>query len=881
MKRLRFTTLLMSAASAAVLATSASFAQERDFDIEPGDLATALRAYVEQSGVQLIFRNDQVRAVTTRGVEGELEPEAALDQLLAGTGFTVVRDAQTGAVALVETQPAARDDAPAQTGRVDVEAEEREVIEVRDRIVVTGTTIRGVVPDSSPFFAFSAEDIALSGATTLERFLETLPQNSNTQTVIGDFAANQVVGTGSQFRSGGLNLRGLGIGTTLVLLNGMRLTPPSGESVDTSLIPLSAVERVEVLPDGASAIYGSDAIGGVVNFILRDEVEGVEVSSSYGTVADGSHDLFQGSISAGSSWSGGQGFLSYSYRDQSSLGVEDRDFVSVTLGDLLPEQERHSVLGSFEQEVIDRLSLSASVFYTDRNQVFENGGFFDTSLFRSTTENEQVIASTSVQYQFSPEVFLDIEAIYTDLSSSRRSEELALNGFNSEFGEEGTAFDIIAKVDSVVFTLPAGDVMMAAGGGFSTQDYDFSQGAGNPTSYDRESQFVFVEGFLPIVGEVQDVPWVNRLELSAAVRYTEYSDFGGDATPRLGLLWSPVEGVNLRGTYSRSFRAPTLTNLNPSGGFITILDLAGFGLPDNFSDDGSAIILIVSGDENPDLSPEFADAFSLGFDFSPQALENLTLSGTYFKTSYEDRLGSPYANLFSVIFNPEDFPFAVSANPSLDVVSQILTNPQFVSASPGLLQDPTDPVEVAGVVTHLVDGRLVNLAESEVEGVDFSAGYQHDSDIGTLIYGLNISYTTEAFQRATPVSPKQELLDTVGNPTSLKGSASIGVQRSGFTGQLNINYVDSYRDVFTNPEASVDEWTTFDLNFRYEFDESAPTIAQGLLLSLNINNVLDEDPPFVGNAGLSGGGLSRAIGFDPANANPVGRFVTFGLRKSF
>src|SRR5262249_4297006 len=150
------------------------------------------------------------------------------------------------------------------------------------KVTVIGTTISGVYPASSPIEIYTSEDVARTGATTTEQFIAKLPQNLSTQS---QYAAGQVVNQLNFDGVSSIDLRGLGVGTTLTLLNGHRMAlSSSGRSADVSLIPASAIERVEVLTDGASAIYGSDAIGGVVNFVLRDNFEGAETRLSYGGV---------------------------------------------------------------------------------------------------------------------------------------------------------------------------------------------------------------------------------------------------------------------------------------------------------------------------------------------------------------------------------------------------------------------------------------------------------------------------------------------------------------------------------------------------------------------------------------------------------------------
>jgi outer membrane cobalamin receptor len=91
----------------------------------------------------------------------------------------------------------------------------------------------------------------------------------------------------------GVNLRGLGSDATLVLVNGHRLSPTgAGNFVDISQIPVGAIDRIDVVTDGSSAIYGSDAVGGVVNIRLRNDFDGAETRLQYGSMADGGPDEY-------------------------------------------------------------------------------------------------------------------------------------------------------------------------------------------------------------------------------------------------------------------------------------------------------------------------------------------------------------------------------------------------------------------------------------------------------------------------------------------------------------------------------------------------------------------------------------------------------------
>lgn len=175
----------------------------------------------------------------------------------------------------------------AATGQHVMAAEETTAEEQKiEKIQITGSRLKGVdMEGANPVQVFSREDMTKRGYDSVGAFLRDLPQASSA----GTFTENGGVGgaDGAPAGSSGVSLRGLGSSSTLVLVNGRRVAVDSFTNgfdsfVNVNAIPMSALERVEVLTDGASSVYGSDAIAGVINFILRKDVEGHEVSVSYG-----------------------------------------------------------------------------------------------------------------------------------------------------------------------------------------------------------------------------------------------------------------------------------------------------------------------------------------------------------------------------------------------------------------------------------------------------------------------------------------------------------------------------------------------------------------------------------------------------------------------
>ena len=156
------------------------------------------------------------------------------------------------------------------------------VAQETQRVEITGTNIRRVQSETaSPVQTVTREDIEKSGKTSVAELLQTLA-------VDNQGSVPMTFGSGFAGGASGISLRGLGAASTLVLVNGRRVAPyglaDDGQKVfaDLNMIPLEAVERVEILKDGASSIYGSDAIAGVVNVILRKDYKGIEFSAGGG-----------------------------------------------------------------------------------------------------------------------------------------------------------------------------------------------------------------------------------------------------------------------------------------------------------------------------------------------------------------------------------------------------------------------------------------------------------------------------------------------------------------------------------------------------------------------------------------------------------------------
>jgi iron complex outermembrane receptor protein len=208
------------------------------------------------------------------------------------------------------------------------QAQEPEQTAEEDVIVVTGSYLRtkSQADLASPLQTVTAADIDAIGAQNIADLTQTLTINTGAQNNPDAFTQNQTTGTSN------INLRGLGVGSTLVLLNGRRQVLTAAQTndgvsfVDTaSLVPLIAVERAEILKDGASATYGSDAVAGVVNFITREDFDGFLVSGDFlSHPGEGNYSEWQVQGLAGKDFGRVSLLAAISYLDRSALTTAER-----------------------------------------------------------------------------------------------------------------------------------------------------------------------------------------------------------------------------------------------------------------------------------------------------------------------------------------------------------------------------------------------------------------------------------------------------------------------------------------------------------------------------------------------------------------------------
>lgn len=324
--------LLASPAVAQAAATSA------DFRIPSQPVQSAMLLFTQQSGVQILYPFDRVKGMKTRSIAGRMAPEAALEKMLAGTGLKVGRTGANVMTLIGVTQRNADNARPVRLASLEgapmpggvaitggasaaviaaaalaPQAAAETVAEDAEQIVVTGSRglPRTITESPTPIDVISGAELERTGRPGVIAALNTLVPSYNSPTRPGGGIAT-VISTGG--------LRGLNPDQALILVNGKRRHKTSlinavsafylgSVPADLDLIPTSAVDHIEVLRDGAAAQYGSDAIAGVINIILKSNTNGGGASATVGQNYDRSDgEQFLGQANYGMAL-GESGFL--------------------------------------------------------------------------------------------------------------------------------------------------------------------------------------------------------------------------------------------------------------------------------------------------------------------------------------------------------------------------------------------------------------------------------------------------------------------------------------------------------------------------------------------------------------------------------------------
>jgi iron complex outermembrane receptor protein len=746
-----------------------------------------------------------------------------------------------------------------------------------EEIVVTGSHIRGVENKTNSVIVIDRAQIEQSGYSSTQDLFRSLPQNfsSGDATPDGIFGGNPSASVNSDFSSG-VNLRGLGVASTLVLLNGHRLAPSAfGTVVDVSTIPLAAIDRIEILTEGASAIYGSDAVGGVVNIILRKDFKGADTSVRYGSVTDGARHEELVDQTLGTDWSGGNIVGTLQYQKQSALLASDRDFASAlpSPSDLLPTTRSYAATLNARQTLLDGLELYGDVllsrrdFTSDRRIPVPGTGGYE---FNYDGNTRSINITPGLHYEFTPRWSIDLNGLF----GQQQAIYLGDQGLPGQIGVSSTDNKFTDKsVDLIVNghlqATPAGDIGIAVGGSYRSEDLNSitttSTGLAVPLQFDRHVIAGFGEVYVPIVGTANRIPMVEALEFSASARIDKYSDFGSTTNPRIGLRWAPWTDFSVRASYGKSFRAPTAVEENEEAPARQSALTFPFADPAG----GSVPVLVLEGSKP--LTAERARTADLGLEYKPSNIQGLSVAVNYYDIRYQDRIITPAfdpnALLQPTVYGQLISPIA-SAAAAQAIVNAIL-------AEGGGFADYAGS-GVAGV-RYLYNAQQQNAALVRQSGFDLTPRFTKAFGAHMLTVQVNISFIDKIDTAFAPGAAAANLVNTFGNPTRWRGRLDSAWSSNHWSLSAALNTVGSYVNTSGAGNPPIASWTTLDLNATFNagaYFESAAW--KGLSLSLIALNALNRDPPYVNTASSL-----IQVNYDPANANPLGRFVALELRKAW
>lgn len=853
-----------------------------------------------------------------------------------------------------------------------------------EEIVVTGSSIRGVAPVGSPVVQMENSDILNTGRSTTTEVLRSLPQLPNLGA--DESHLNQANNANANVTYGsGINLRGLGTEATLTLVNGNRAIPSGTQSqyVDPSMIPIGAIERIEVLLDGASAIYGSDAVGGVVNIILRKNFDGAETRVRYGE-ADGLDQIVFSQV-FGKVWNSGNVMLAYEHNERSNLparerklytddlrpygGTDQRSFfgspgniqigntryaipygqdgTSLTPADLipntanrfsiyegadaLPKQERDTLALTFEQDLTDSLSLFFEGYYAERD--FERLTPLPSSMTANLTvpstnpwfvhPTDPGATSVNVNYAFVQDYGANLQGGYSRLWQPTLGLKWDLPGgwratLSGSYGEDkekwqrdavnvavrnaaladpnpATAFNpfgagsytnpatlasmkayyFIAseyamkqantRFDGPLFELPGGVAKLAVGASYygltAKNMQQDNLNTPNPSIHNitaqtkdkRAVRSAFAELYVPIVGAANSLPGMQSFGLSLAGRYDDYSDFGSTTNPKVGIEWRLTDSLLLSGSYGTSFRAPVLFDMNPYSN----ARWSAQNFVDPTSPTGQTRGLLMLGG-TAGLGPEDATTWSGGLTWTP--IDDLRVSLTYYAIEYTDRIATP-GNIANPLTQEAIIGDYIYRNPTPEEVLELISSELYFG-------DRNENPANFGVI---VDGRRKNVARLETDGIDLSSAFRWQSGGNDFSAALNATYVLSFKRAQTRTAPMLEEVDTINNPLRFQARGQLGWSRGGLSANAYLNYFGDYRNNQVAGSPEVDDYMTVDLSVSYDLGSAFSSAAfRDTTVMLNVQDVLDEEPPVVLNGNLA---------FDPQVASTIGRFVSLEVRK--
>jgi len=488
------------------------------------------------------------------------------------------------------------------------------------------------------------------------------------------------------------------------------------------------------------------------------------------------------------------------------------------------------------------------------------------SEFSQRTLDPAALTAATAAGDFNP-----YTGLFANTPSGQAAQDYQRNYFTFSSGKDEIT-NARAVIDGPLFKMPGGDVRIAFGGEWLHERFTQRNALGEldqlvavPHSADRSVDALFGELSVPLVGEGNRFAGIYALTLSAAGRYDHYSDFGGVFDPKFGISLKPVSWWTLRGTWSKSFQAPSLASTAsalPPG--VVAVPAVAFGGNPAFPDTNGKTILLLYPGGGVGLKPQKATTWEIGTDFRPNFLPGFSASVTYYNVKFKDQITSTAFFLPSFY---QLYPNSYIMNDGTltsQQISQYISSAYNASAVAQYVSNPSS-------VYALEDARQQNLAATKTSGIDFKVDYEHATGFGSIFGSVGGTYILTYNQQATPTSPVE---DWRANQTiRLRTTATLGATVGNFLGQATWNRTGGFPVAPTTADdfqSHVGAFNVVNLAFQYTFPKDG--VLHGTKLTLNVDNVFDQVPPYYRTGGAGGNGY---YGFT------LGRLAQIGFNTKF
>jgi outer membrane receptor protein involved in Fe transport len=416
---------------------------------------------------------------------------------------------------------------------------------------------------------------------------------------------------------------------------------------------------------------------------------------------------------------------------------------------------------------------------------------------------------------------------------------------------EGRSYEV--GVEGPLFALPAGDTRIALGAGRRENEFQEYNQLTHVVAIEGEeaARFAYAELQLPLLDAGG-----QRLALTAAARHEAYDSFGSVLTPKLGVIYNPGRDVTLKASWGRSFKAPTLYQLNRQRlvGYNYATAYGGSGYPP-----GATVLLVDGG--NPDLGPERARTWSTSLAIHPGAVPGLEAELTWFDIDYTDRVVAPITPTSQALSNPAFAEF-VDYAPTAAEQAAVIDGSTFLN----YIRLPYDPSTVVAVV----NAYYTNVARQRIRGFDLSGSYGFDLGPGRLTLRGASSWLHSTQQATTTAF---DLAGTIHNPPKLAGRVGAVWTQGGFSASAFADYKHGVENVAAGETTA--SFTTVDTTLRYA-PVAEGSALHGWALALSVQNVFDRPPPLHDTAVLT---PYLVPPYDATNFSAIGRYFHVSVAR--